>query len=75
MYILRTAVTKNKGENSYYYTLPGGAVGNGETLKAASVREIKEETGLNVELEGLSAVGEAFFEKRRHHAFFLFLKG
>jgi 8-oxo-dGTP diphosphatase len=31
-----------------YWTLPGGGVQNGETLEQTVVREVKEETGLDV---------------------------
>lgn len=68
-------MVKNKGSHSSYYTLPGGAVENGETLEEAAIREVKEETGLNVELEGVFAVSEAFFEDRGHHAIFFTFKG
>jgi len=34
-----------------YYALPGGAVEKGETPKQAVIREIKEETNLDVEIE------------------------
>jgi 8-oxo-dGTP diphosphatase len=68
-------MVKNKGSNSSYYTLPGGAVENGETLEDAAIREVKEETGLNVELDGIFAVSEAFFEDRGHHAIFFTFKG
>ncbi|WP_042147812.1 NUDIX hydrolase [Paucisalibacillus sp. EB02] len=68
-------MVKNKGKHSSYYTLPGGAVENGETLEEAAIREVKEETGLNVELDGIFAVSEAFFEDRGHHAIFFTFKG
>jgi ADP-ribose pyrophosphatase YjhB (NUDIX family) len=38
------------------WSLPGGVVELGETLEAALVREIKEETGLSVEVLGVGAV-------------------
>ncbi|BAC13197.1 hypothetical conserved protein [Oceanobacillus iheyensis HTE831] len=67
-------MVKNKGSQSSYYTLPGGAVENGETLEDTAIREVKEETGLNVELDGVFAVSEAFFEERGHQQYFLLLK-
>ena len=39
--------------NEGKWALPGGLVELGETVQGAAVREVKEETGLAVEIEGL----------------------
>ncbi|WP_042220941.1 NUDIX hydrolase [Oceanobacillus manasiensis] len=71
----RILMVKNKGMDSSYYTLPGGAVEIGETLEDAAIREVIEETGLSVELDGVLAVSEAFLEQRGHHAIFFTFRG
>ncbi|MGO8762134.1 MAG: NUDIX hydrolase [Desulfobaccales bacterium] len=43
------------------WSLPGGLVELGETLAAAIVRELAEETGLGVTLLGIAAVAERIF--------------
>lgn len=66
----KVLLVKNKGPRASYYTLPGGAVEKGETLQEAALREVKEETGLHVQIGDLFEVTEAFFEERGHHALF-----
>lgn len=60
-------------ENSTW-SLPGGKVEKGETLKQAAIREVKEETGVTVEVADIVSVNEAFFEDRGHHALFFTFK-
>jgi nucleoside triphosphatase len=59
------------------YTLPGGHIEVGETMKEAVVREVKEEVGLDVEVAEMLLMQEAIFAeefwKKRHFIFFDFL--
>jgi 8-oxo-dGTP diphosphatase len=41
---------RNKRNYFGYWVIPGGGVKWGETIREAAIREIKEETGLDVEL-------------------------
>src|SRR5437660_3751787 len=59
------------------YTLPGGHIEVGETMKGAVILEVKEEVGLDVEVADMVLTQEAIFArefwKKKHFIFFDFL--
>jgi len=47
-----------------HWSIPGGRIEPGETAKAAALRELKEETGIDAELIALVDVVDAIFENK-----------
>lgn len=64
--LLKIGVHTVHPERSYTYDLPGGIVNKGESERDGAVREIKEETGIDVSPSNLQLVySETIFEKRK----------
>lgn len=59
-------VRRGRGVATGRWSLPGGRVEGGESLAEALVREVAEETGLAVRVEGLCGIAERRFDA---HAF------
>lgn len=59
-------VRRGRGVATGRWSLPGGRVEGGESLAGALVREVAEETGLEVRVEGLCGIAERRFDA---HAF------
>ncbi|WLD94319.1 NUDIX hydrolase [Alkalihalobacillus sp. AL-G] len=67
----KIVLVQNKKGDTSYWSYPGGAVEEGETLERAVIRETKEEAGLDIELTGgIQSVREAFFPEKGHHVVF-----
>lgn len=63
----RGIVLVKRGHEPFGMALPGGFVEEGESVEQAAVREMREETGLDVELAGILGVYSAPGRDPRFH--------
>lgn len=67
-------LVRHRKGNRHYWVLPGGRLEYGETFSECAVRELKEETGLDVEVERYLFLSEAIAPDRSRHIVNLYLK-
>lgn len=60
-------LVKHRKGTSQYWVLPGGRLEYGETFFECAVREVKEETGLDVEVDKIVFISEAIAPDRTRH--------
>lgn len=57
----KVLMARNPNENRLFYYSVGGRVNFGESMEQAAIRELKEETGIDFEIERLACIHENFF--------------
>lgn len=67
-------LVKHRKGSRQYWVLPGGRLEYGETFIDCAVREMKEETGLEIEAEKFIFLSEAIAPDRSRHIINVYLK-
>lgn len=56
-------VERGKGAPRGLWSFPGGHVEPGETVRDAAIREVAEETGLDIEITGIAGVRDVIYRR------------
>jgi 8-oxo-dGTP diphosphatase len=67
-------LVRHRKGNRQYWVLPGGRLEYGETFQECAIRELKEETGLDIEVERFLFLSEAIAPDRSRHIVNIYLK-
>jgi len=70
----KIALIKRVRNNHEYYVFPGGGIEDGETPEEAAIREIKEELGIDIEIEKLLTT-LSFNNKLQYYFLANYIKG
>ena len=60
-------LVQHRKQNRYYWVLPGGRIEYGEDFATCAVRELKEETNLDIKFEKVIFLSEAIAPDRSRH--------